>query len=90
MSRTARAGTLAAEIAIARASRQRHRRLRFNYALVANFLGLGPVPAEIIDVAGLCQRLKIEREALEKLIASGMPCADINPRALASSEGDGP
>jgi hypothetical protein len=70
------------EVAAAKASRPRHRRLRFNLAPVAEFLGIGPMPAEILDVAGLCKRLGIERDALEQLIAAGLPCADISGRAV--------
>lgn len=69
-----------AEIDAAKAERPRHRRLRFNTQLVCKHLGLGLVPARIVDVAGVCKILKIEREALEALIKKGLPHADINPR----------
>jgi hypothetical protein len=77
------------EIEAARASRRRHRRLRFNLSPVAEFLGLGVMPPEILDVAGLCERLGIERDALEQLIAAGLPCADISARAVRERQGNG-
>jgi hypothetical protein len=70
------------ELEEAKAGQRSHRRLRFNTAVVAEHLELGPVPAQVVDVTGICEFLKIERDALEQLIKEGLPHADINPRAI--------
>jgi hypothetical protein len=70
------------EVAAARDLKRQRRRLRFNFAQVAPWLGLGEFPAEVLDVEGLCSKLHIRRDALEILIDSGLPHTDISPTAL--------
>jgi hypothetical protein len=68
---------------------RRHRRLRFNVALVAEFLGLGAVPAEIVDVSGLCDRFHVKRDIVEGWVAAGLPCSDVSLHAVQARKAEG-